>query len=227
MENKDFISIIIPVYNRPALVAECLDSVLAQTNPNWECIVVDDGSTDNTWEVLERYAAKEERIRIFKRDREPKGAPTCRNIGADKANGNYLFFLDSDDLIGESFIKTRKFYIKKYPNLDFIVFPEVFFKETLAKIYYAKNLFNTEKDDLNRFLQHDHPWLISGPIWNRNNFLRNYLFLEGINVAQDWELHVRVLIKQPKYKKIENIEPDIFIRSDQNVKSISNVNKIA
>ena len=48
------VSIIIPVYNRPVLVAEAIESVLAQTNPNWELIVVDDGSTDKTWEVLER-----------------------------------------------------------------------------------------------------------------------------------------------------------------------------
>ncbi|MDP1069351.1 glycosyltransferase family 2 protein, partial [Klebsiella pneumoniae] len=61
------VSIIIPVYNRPVLVAEAIESVLAQSNPNWELIVVDDGSTDHTWEVLESYAAKDERIRVFKR----------------------------------------------------------------------------------------------------------------------------------------------------------------
>lgn len=74
------ISIVIPVYNRPALVAECLDSVIAQTYHNWECVVVDDCSTDNTMDVLQSYSSKDERIRVCKRDREPKGATGTANL---------------------------------------------------------------------------------------------------------------------------------------------------
>ena len=132
------VSIIIPVYNRPTLVAEALDSVLAQTNPNWECIVVDDGSTDNTWQVLEEYAKKDDRIRVYKRDREPKGANRCRNMGAELAKSNYLFFLDSDDLIGETFIETRKNILKSIRKWILLCFRRRHLKNLLESIILQK-----------------------------------------------------------------------------------------
>src|SRR5690554_5694001 len=101
------ISIIIPVFNRQKLIKETLDSVLAQIYENWECIVVDDGSTDETWEVLEQYAKKDARIKIHKRHRDPKGAPTCRNIGMELSEGEYLIFLDSDDLLAKWALQHR------------------------------------------------------------------------------------------------------------------------
>ena len=75
------ISIIIPTYNRACILPQALNSVMAQTYEHWECIVVDDGSTDDTLTVLEVYNKKDKRIKYFKRQRKPKGAPTCRNIG--------------------------------------------------------------------------------------------------------------------------------------------------
>ena len=79
---SDLVSIIIPTYNREHLIGETLNSIIAQTHTNWECIVVDDGSTDNTEEVLKNYKEKDKRFIFLKRpDNLPKGANTCRNIG--------------------------------------------------------------------------------------------------------------------------------------------------
>lgn len=100
MSYSPLISIIIPTYNRADVLPQTLDSVLNQTYQNWECIVVDDGSRDNTAEILERYAVKDKRINFYKRPEERKpGGNGARNYGFLKSFGEYVKWLDSDDLI--------------------------------------------------------------------------------------------------------------------------------
>ena len=93
------VSIITPSFNRAYILHETAESIFRQTNPNWEWVIVDDGSTDDSWEVINKYAAEDSRVKVFKRDREPKGACTCRNIAVSKATGEFLIFLDTDDLL--------------------------------------------------------------------------------------------------------------------------------
>ena len=93
MNNRPLISAIIPTYNRADLVGDAIDSILAQTYPNVEIIVVDDGSTDNTQERLARYG---DRIRMIYQ--ENAGPSAARNKGIAAANGEFISFLDSDDL---------------------------------------------------------------------------------------------------------------------------------
>ena len=88
-------SIIIPVFNVEKYLQVCLNSVLGQTNPNWEAICVNDGSTDGSLAILEENAAKDERIKII--DQPNAGTATARNVGIRSAQGDYIFFLDSDD----------------------------------------------------------------------------------------------------------------------------------
>lgn len=91
------VSIIVPCYNQANFLPETLDSVLAQTHSDWECIVVNDGSPDNTAEVAERYASRDSRIRhVFQENRGLSGA---RNRGLDEATGAWIQFLDSDDIL--------------------------------------------------------------------------------------------------------------------------------
>lgn len=102
------VTIIIPTYNRAHLIGETLDSIIAQTYTNWECIVVDDGSTDTTDVLLNRYKNKDARFKYFVRSiTQPKGANVCRNIGLDKAKGDYIVFFDSDDLMTIDHLKVK------------------------------------------------------------------------------------------------------------------------
>lgn len=94
---KPFFSIIIPVYNVAPYLRECLDSVLAQTFPDWEAICVDDGSTDESGAILDEYAAKDERFRVIHKKNE--GVSVARNAALDAARGNYVVFVDADDVI--------------------------------------------------------------------------------------------------------------------------------
>ncbi len=107
------ISIIIPTYNRANIIEETLNSVLSQTYKNWECFIVDDGSTDDSIAVINAYIKKDDRVKLFIRpDSRIKGASTCRNIGLENANGDYIQFLDSDDLISKNKIATQVKLIK-------------------------------------------------------------------------------------------------------------------
>jgi glycosyltransferase involved in cell wall biosynthesis len=100
MTDQPLVSIIIPTYNRAHLIEETLDSVLAQTYENWECIVVDDGSTDATALTVEAYLRKDARFQFFKRpNHKPKGANACRNYGFEKSKGEFIQWFDSDDLM--------------------------------------------------------------------------------------------------------------------------------
>ncbi len=91
------VSIIVPVYNCEDYLERCLDSIKGQTLTDWECIVIDDGSSDNSGAVLERYASKDSRFRVI--HQENRGVSAARNAGLDVAAGEYVGFVDSDDWI--------------------------------------------------------------------------------------------------------------------------------
>lgn len=202
------------MYNRPRLVAECLDSVLVQTNPNWECIVVDDGSTDNTWKVLEDYAVKDDRIRIFKRDKGPKGANLCRNMGIEKAYGKFVSFLDSDDLLSDFYVQQRLQYMQKHTKLDFAVFPVLMIDHHTGKgdTLLLKKV-PAGLTALQLFLQHDIVWCISAPVW-RASFIKTINFDTQLPRFQDIDFHIKALHKEPVYNVNYDLPPDCFYRKD-------------
>ena len=100
------ISVIIPVYNAEKYMRECLDSVIGQALQDIEIICVDDGSTDSSLSVLQKYAAKDTRLKIVAQANQ--GAAAARNVGMAVAQGEYLAFLDSDDLYCSEALQDRK-----------------------------------------------------------------------------------------------------------------------
>lgn len=91
------VSIAVPVYNSARFLPQCLDSLLNQTYRDIEILCVNDGSTDNSLEILRDYAHRDNRVRVFTKENEGKGAASARNLGLDYAAGTYIQFLDSDD----------------------------------------------------------------------------------------------------------------------------------
>ena len=103
MSSEPLVSLIIPVYNVEAYLRECLDSVINQTYFNLEIIIVNDGSTDGSLNIIEEYSLKDERIRVI--TQKNGGLSSARNTGLDAANGLYVGFIDSDDVVHSSFVK--------------------------------------------------------------------------------------------------------------------------
>lgn len=109
------VSAIIPTYNRAYLLCEAIDSVVAQTRPVTEIIVVDDGSTDNTAEIINSY-----KFNIHYIKQKNLGPGAARNSGMKAAKGEYIAFLDSDDIWVKDKIKIQLDFIVQHPHLDFV-----------------------------------------------------------------------------------------------------------
>jgi len=111
---EPLVSIIIPAFNRAGLIGETLDSVLTQTYSNWECIVVDDGSTDNTKEMVQQYVDKDSRFILVDRpDTHKPGGNGARNYGFEISKGEYIQWLDSDDLMDKHKLQEQINYLQK------------------------------------------------------------------------------------------------------------------
>ena len=94
---KELISIIVPVYNAAPYLEECLESIAAQTYTGFECILVDDGSTDSSGAICDDFCRKDSRFRVI--HQENSGVGFARNRGLDQARGTYIQFIDSDDVV--------------------------------------------------------------------------------------------------------------------------------
>lgn len=97
MEDDKIISIIVPVYNVEEYLNECLDSIKRQTYKNIEVILVNDGSTDGSKEICERYCKNDSRFKLI--NQENQGLSETRNVGVRASIGEYIFFVDSDDVV--------------------------------------------------------------------------------------------------------------------------------
>ena len=207
------ISIIIPSFNKAQYISETLDSLLHQTYTNWEAVVVDDGSTDNSIKIIEAYCKKDNRIKLFQRQRLPKGGSTCRNIGVENSQGEYNVFLDADDVLVSKSLENRVNQFKRFSDNDFLVFSGGTFYKTVGDS--DSKWIPPSGIHLQQFLSHTLPWNISLPIW-RKSFLQDLGgFDEAYPRLQDVELHTRALMAENvKYKVIAG-EPDFYYRIDE------------
>ncbi|WP_338766572.1 glycosyltransferase family 2 protein [Bernardetia sp. ABR2-2B] len=206
------VSIITPLFNRQELIKETHQSVISQTYKNWEWIIVDDGSKDNSWKVIKSFAQKDNRIKIIERNRMPKGATTCRNIGLETAKGKYVMFLDSDDLLVDFCLEQRVEYMQtEHDKYSFLVFPISTFNKK-SKTAQERYIFNLprQENDINRFLQKDYPWQTSSSL-----FLREIIpkWNEKLPIYQDIDLHIHILSLRHNYRFVYT-KPDVLLRDD-------------
>ncbi|WHF51235.1 glycosyltransferase [Chryseobacterium gotjawalense] len=115
MINKPLVSIVVPCYNVEKYVEACISSVILQDYENWECILINDGSKDNTLDLIKSFESRENRIRVF--TQENFGLSATRNKGIENANGEFLFFLDSDDILSNDAISTL---VSSFQNNDIV-----------------------------------------------------------------------------------------------------------
>jgi len=186
------ISIIIPLFNSDKYIIDTLESVKNQTYQNWECILVDDGSTDSSFELVYEYTKSDTRFKLFERSREPKGANTCRNQGVEKATGEYLIFLDADDILELSCLNNRMKAVKDNPQSYFLVFPT---SQLLPDGTIISRSTKFSNDPLQDFLDLKFIWTIMGPIWQTAFLKRIGGFDESFPRLQDPELHVRAILE--------------------------------
>lgn len=190
------ISIIIPTYNRAHLIVETLDSILEQTYTIWECIVIDDGSTDDTADILAKYIEKDDRFQYYQRPKEKtKGPNSCRNFGFELSKGDYIQWFDSDDVMKKHCLETKMRFFEK--SLDVVI-------SKLSLFDFEKNIEINQSKIVSNDLIFDYfcgniALYVSGPLWNRV-FLEKkpFLFDENIINCDDWDFNMRMLYYNPK-----------------------------
>ena len=117
-----YFSIIIPTYNRADIIIETLSSIHCQTFESWECIIIDDGSTDKSIDKISGYIKNDTRFVLKQRDSHPKGPTKCRNIGLKYAKANKIIFFDSDDLFLPWALQNRYNVTIQKKELDLCLF---------------------------------------------------------------------------------------------------------
>lgn len=211
--NSPLVSIIIPVYNRERLVVGALDSILDQTYTCWECILIDDGSSDNSWEIINGYANSDARIKAYKRERKPKGAPTCRNIGLKLARGEYLTFLDSDDLLAPWAIETRIELYKNNPKLDMVLSNGIYFNGKNRSFIHYTTEYNCQ-NIIEYYRKFKMVLQTSAVTWNKSFLLKNNLIWDEELISwQDTDLFIRSFSLNPNFKWSNEIS-DYFARKE-------------
>ncbi|QBN19858.1 glycosyltransferase family 2 protein [Flavobacterium nackdongense] len=189
------ISIIVPCYNQAHYLDEALQSVLGQTYPDWECIIVNDGSPDRTAEVAQKWVEKDSRfVYIYK---ENGGVSSARNLGIEKAKGVYLQFLDADDFLVKDKLALSLQQIEKNSDVNLVITNFRMFTdnpEMSSEPYCALNaqMFSFE----NMLYQWNNGFTI--PIhcgFFHSSLFESIRFPEDIAAQEDWVVWVRIFKK--------------------------------
>lgn len=217
---SDLVSIIIPTYNYGHLINETIESVLNQTYTNWECIIVDDGSTDNTKDVVAIFLKKDNRIKYVYQDN--CGTSSAKNKGIEIATGEYLLFLDSDDLLERNKILDSIEIFKNNSSAD-IVYSEaqLFTSEENNTIVYKDSSYfkiqNHQFNSLIEFLLKTNIFLMGSFIIKREIIKEIGYFSEDLKAVEDWHYWIRIALKDKKFIPITKQRNNkVLIRKHEN-----------
>ncbi|MBD5385734.1 glycosyltransferase family 2 protein [bacterium] len=184
MDTPFKLSIIIPCYNVGEYIGNTLDSILKQTDKSWEVIAVDDGSTDNTLDILHSFSKDNSRIKVITQNNS--GVSIARNEGLKLATGNYVYFLDGDDTIATNLVEEVNQYVH-HRHSDIILFG---FKEQKSpskeRIHLPKS--NKKQTLLNKFLTNQQLIHICSCVFNREFIInQNIIFDRATSFSEDRE----------------------------------------
>lgn len=205
------ISIIIPTFNRGNLIGNSIKSVLNQTYKNFEVIVVDDGSTDNTKEEINKIEDK--RVRYIKLEKNAGGS-NARNIGINNANGKYISFQDSDDIFYPSKLEEQiQNLINKNSNLDFCKI-KVIFNSSYSQFYpNSRQEKSIRQGDIFNELISKGNFISTQAILIRKKFMLKYMFDSNMPRLQDYELILR-MIPKVKISYTKKVLVELHIQKD-------------
>lgn len=184
------VSVIVPVYNAENYIARCIESVRSQTHTNWELILVNDGSVDDSPKIIDEFGKKDKRIRIF--NQTNRGAAAARNVGLDNATGDFIFFLDADDYLPTDALEYL--ITEQIKNDSDIVIGDFEYRidgETFA--YSHTNIHNTQ--------QFIHDFLASSWVVICGSLIKTTLFKdcqirfpEGVVYSEDFSAILKILL---------------------------------
>jgi len=197
--------IIMATYNRTHLIEETLTSIQNQTYTNWECLIIDDGGTDDTQEVIQSVLEKDNRFQYLKRPiNYKKGLPGCRNYGLDLVKGKYVIFFDDDDLVHPQNLEICIDALKS-GSTDFCLYQKKSFTGTFTGEYDVQTIKKSEEEiNLFNFLTNQVSMASCTVMWHFSCF-EGVRFNEDLMYAEEWECYTRILTSNKKGEALKNI----------------------
>ena len=203
MENQQapLISVIIPCYNYGLYLGACVDSLIAQTYQNWECLIIDDGSSDNSVAVAKQYSDADVRVKYF--TQKNSGPTVARNLGLKHCNGHYVQFLDADDLLQNQKFEIQLTIFSQNPSTDIVYSQAKFFAlDNSLQLYDHLDLKSDSElkaisgkgDVVITELLKGNFMVISAPLIKKTVFDTYGLFDETLYYNEDWELWTRLAL---------------------------------
>ena len=200
------VSIILATYNRARLILETLASIQNQTYTNWECLIVDDGGTDTTFEILQPLLSSDSRFSYQKRPSSYlKGLPGCRNFGLDIAKGETLIFFDDDDIVHPQNLELSLQGINSNA-FDFCLYQKQSLSEN-HKLQFKNEVLQSGQEinhtDLEQVITNSLPMASCTVLWQKQ-FIGNQRFNEQLLYAEEWEFYTRLIANGLKGISINN-----------------------
>lgn len=189
------VTIIMATYNRAHFIVESLLSIQKQTFLDWECLIIDDGGTDNTVEVITPLLDQDTRFKYYKReDNYLKGLPGCRNQGLDLAKGEYVIFFDDDDIAHPQNLECCVEELKEVSISFCRYIRNVFFGDFDYHFDYSKEYthFYIDKKDIQKMLNNELQFNSCAVMWKKVCFKENR-FAENLMYVEEWELYSRIV----------------------------------
>ncbi|MBB2146441.1 glycosyltransferase [Pedobacter sp. LMG 31464] len=222
MKDK-IVSIIIPTYNYGHLIAQTLNCLIAQSYKNWEAIIIDDGSSDNTEEIVNSFLVADDRFIFIKQNN--KGVSSARNTGLKKAKGNYIQFLDADDLISIHKIENQLNFLELNEHIDICLVDTKYFESDNDQILFSdlnlKNDASTPKlngkgfNVLSAFVQNNQT-VIQSPLFSKKIIAEIGLFNERTAYLEDWDFWFRCAAKNYQFGFLDDQDSLVLVRVHQN-----------
>lgn len=210
------LSIIIPCYNNGKFLVEMIDCFRHQTSPFWELIIVDDGSTDDTPEVVKKTSQDLPNVHFYMRNRDPKGSVVCRNIGFEHSTGKYVCHLDADDLVSTTFVEHRVAFMEVHPEVDYASFPAKIFTDpndlpTFEMVTNTWGVGDKSIDLLGCFLKADYPFSVWNNIYRRESIVK-LPWDENVLIYTDFSFIIPCILNGLKHSFSGLKEVDYYYR---------------
>ena len=214
------ISVIIPAYNMEKSIVRCLDSIYVQKNPEIEVVVINDGSTDKTKEIVERYIAEHDDLKIILKNITNGGLANARNVGRELSSGKYFIQLDADDFLKAGIMNS---IIQKINETDFDIcfygFEDYVEDEHIFNNFYHEKFEYIEDasgEEAAIFKMSRKIWICQGSACYRRELceINNIRNIKGVNQGEDFYFITNMLLVSKKVTSIPHIGVSISFRND-------------